>query len=85
MADISFAFHIGGQYVNLADIEDKELADDIDDIVGTIVDQIGDLVCPDHNEAPRFLCSGENFDELSVETHGCCNKLIKEVKKRMGL
>ncbi len=85
MAEISFAFHIGGQYINPADIEDEELAADIEDVVGSIVDQIGDLVCPEHHEAPRFLCIGENFDEISVETHGCCDKLIKEVKERMGL
>ena len=85
MADISFAFQIAGTMIDPADIEDKELAADINDIVGSILDLVGDLVCSEHSEAPRFLCTGENFDEISVETHGCCDMLIKEVKKRMKL
>lgn len=84
MKDISFAFKIAGQIIDPADIEDKELLSDINDVVASIVDPIGDLVCPDHNEAPRFLCTGESFDEISVETHGCCDLLIREVKKRLN-
>ena len=84
MSDISFAFKIAGEMIDPADIKDEELLADINDVVGAIVDGIGDLVCAEHHEAPRFLCSGENFDEISVETHGCCDMLIKEVKKRMN-
>ena len=84
MTHISFAFKIAGEMIDPADIEDEELLTDINDVVGSIVDPIADLVCPEHNEAPRFLCTGENFDEISVETHGCCDILIKEVKKRMN-
>lgn len=85
MSDISFAFQIGGKTINPAEIKDKELQEDIDYVVGAIFDQVGDLVCPEHKEAPRFLCTGNNFDEISVETFGCCDDLIKEVKKRMKL
>lgn len=84
MRQISFAFEIAGEMIDPAEIEDKELLSDINDIVGSIIDPIGDLVCPEHDEAPRFLCTGENFDEISVETHGCCDKLIREVKKRLN-
>lgn len=84
MTDISFAFKIAGEIINPADIEDEELLSDINDVVGSIVERVGDIVCPEHNEAPRFLCTGENFDEIDVETHGCCEILINEVKKRMN-
>lgn len=84
MRQISFAFKIAGEMIDPGEIEDKELLSDINDIVESIIDPIGDLVCPEHDEAPRFLCTGENFDEISVETHGCCDKLITEVKKRLN-
>ncbi|MDT8318492.1 MAG: hypothetical protein RQ824_10970 [bacterium] len=84
MKDISFAFKIAGEMIDPANIEDKELLGDINDVVGSIVDHIGDLACPAHHEAPRFLCTGENFYEISVETHGCCDVLIREVKKRLN-
>lgn len=84
MTDISFAFEIAGEMINPADIEDNDLLTDINDVVESIVNPIGDLICPEHNEAPRFLCTGENFDKISVETHGCCDMLIKEVKKRLN-
>ena len=84
MKDISFAFKIAGEMINPADMKDSELLSDINEVVASIVEPIGDVVCPDHGEAPRFLCTGESFDEISVETHGCCDKLIREVKKRLN-
>lgn len=84
MADIAFAFRIGGKTINPADVENEELKEEINYIVEAIMEQVGDLVCLEHKEAPRFLCSGEDFDSVNVETFGCCDGLIKEVKKRMN-
>jgi len=85
MSDIVFAFQIGGKSINPEEVEDEALLEEINYVVATIYDQVGDLVCPEHKEAPRFLCTGNNFDDISVETHACCQKLIKEVKKRMNV
>ena len=85
MADLAFAFQIGGQSINPAEVEDEEVKEEINYVIEAIMDQVGDLVCIEHGEAPRFLCTGENFDSVNVETFGCCDELIKEVKKRMKL
>ena len=84
MDHISFAFKIAGETLDPADIKDKELLDDINDVVESIAGPVGDLICPLHHEAPRFLCIGDNFDEISVETHACCDILVREVKKRLN-
>ncbi|MDH3975906.1 MAG: hypothetical protein OEV42_16655 [Deltaproteobacteria bacterium] len=85
MSEIAFAFQIGGKIINPEEVEDEALLEEINYVVGAILDQMGDLVCPEHKEAPRFLCTGDNFDDISVETHACCDELIKEVKKRMNV
>lgn len=85
MSGIAFAFQIGGKTINPAEVEDEALLEEINFVIGTIYEQVGDLVCPEHKEAPRFLCTGDSFDDISVETHACCHELIKEVNKRMKL
>ena len=84
MSDIAFAFQIGGKSISQAEIEEGYMKEDIDYVVGAIWDQVGDLACSEHKEAPRFLCTGEDFNSVNVETFGCCDNLIKEVKKRMN-
>ena len=85
MSEILFAFRIGGRDINPDEISDRETLAKIEDIVGSIMEAVEGLSCPLHGEAPRFLCSGEDFDKISVETHGCCKGLISEVKKRMNV
>lgn len=83
MSDIAFAFQIAGKTINPEEVEDEALLEEINYIVGAIYEQVGDLVCSEHGEAPRFFCYGDSFDDISVETHACCQDLLDEVKKRM--
>lgn len=85
MSEIAFAFEIAGKTINPEEVEDEALLEEINYVVSTIYDQVGDLVCAEHKEAPRFFCKGDTFDDISVETHACCQELINEVKKRMNV
>lgn len=77
MVDIPFAFLIDGKQLDPLNPESAEQAAKMQQIVAAISDQVDGLVCPEHKEPPRFLCSGENFDELSLQVHGCCEKLVE--------
>lgn len=77
MVDIPFAFLINGKQLDPLNPESPEQAARMQQIVAAISDQVDGLVCLEHKEPPRFLCSGESFDDLSLEVHGCCEKLVK--------
>ncbi len=75
---VAFAFEIGGREIDPAQVEDQEEAALLQDIVESVVDKTELLQCSEHGEPPRFLCSGENINELSLEVFGCCESLIRE-------
>ncbi|MCF6283297.1 MAG: hypothetical protein L3J28_14030 [Candidatus Polarisedimenticolaceae bacterium] len=85
MSDIGFAFEIGGRTIDPSNVEDPVEAEVIANIVESIVSQAGDLVCPEHNEAPRFLCAGESIDSLTLEVEGCCDAMVDKVKAQISL
>ncbi len=81
---VAFAFQIGGQEINPTEVEDPHEAALLQDIVESVVDKTELIQCSEHGEPPRFLCSGDNIDELSLEVFGCCDALVEEVKKRLN-
>ena len=85
MTDIGFAFEIGGRTIDPSNVEDPAEAEIIQNIVESIVSQAGDLVCPEHKEAPRFLCAGDSIESLTLEVEGCCDAMIDRVKAQMAL
>lgn len=84
MTGIPFAFQIGGKDIDPADIDNPEAAKILDQIVESIVDRAGELVCAEHGEPPRFICTGPDIDNLSLEIEGCCEKLVEQVKARLN-
>ena len=84
MAEMEFAFIIGGKIINPAEVEDEEIREEISYVVEAIMDRADGLVCPEHGEGPRFLCTGDDFDSVNIEASGCCDTLIKEVRKRLS-
>jgi hypothetical protein len=85
MSDIGFAFEIDGRTIDPSNIEDPVEAEIINNIVESIVSQVGDLVCPEHKEAARFMCTGDSLDSLTLEVEGCCDAMIDKVKAQMAL
>jgi hypothetical protein len=83
MSAIHFAFLINGKEINPASAESPEQQDMMERVMETISARMEGVTCPDHNEAPRFLCSGESIDDLSIQIHGCCEKLVDMAERRM--
>lgn len=83
MATIHFAFVINGVEINPENAENPEQQDMMERVMEAIAAQMEGVSCPEHKEAPRFLCSGETIDDISVQVHGCCEKLIEEATQRM--
>ncbi len=77
MVDIPFAFVIDGKQLDPINPDNTEQAAMMQQIVASISDRVDGLVCPEHKEPPRFLCSGEKIDDLSLQIHGCCEKLVE--------
>ncbi len=82
MLEIPFAFEIGGKPLNPAELE-PEQADQLQQVVDSIIDRVEDMRCPVHNEHPRFLCHGDSIDDLSLEVLGCCDGLVDMVRARL--
>jgi hypothetical protein len=83
MAAIHFAFVINGKELDPANPENPEQQDTMERVMESISARMEGLTCPEHNETPRFLCSGDSMDDLSIQIHGCCNELIEQATKRM--
>ncbi|SCZ49975.1 hypothetical protein [Thiohalomonas denitrificans] len=81
---VAFAFQIGGRELDPAQMEDPQEAALLQEIVESVVDRTELLQCSEHGEPPRFLCSGENINELSLEVFGCCESLVGEVEKLLN-
>ena len=77
---VAFAFEVNGEPIDPTKIKDTKIAKQLESIVESVVDKVGDLQCPEHSEAPRFICSGPDFDDLTLEVQGCCDKLVDIVK-----
>jgi len=77
MVDIPFAFLIGGKQLDPLNPDNPEEAAMMQQIVASISDRVDGLICHEHKEPPRFLCSGDNINELHLQVHGCCEKLVE--------
>jgi len=77
---VPFAFEVNGEAIDPTRIKDTKIAKQLENIVESVVDKVGDLKCPEHDEAPKFICSGPDFDDLNLEVLGCCDKLVDIVK-----
>lgn len=84
MKELAFAFYIDGEMIDPASIEDPEKSAVIQNIVENIAQRVGELECAEHGEAPRFVCAGETYNDLTLEVQGCCEALIEQVKVKLA-
>ncbi len=80
----AIAFLINGTQVDPSTLTDEDELARIDAIVEMLAKGAAGTVCPDHSEPPRFLFSGPNFDSLSMEIMGCCQKVVDLAKKKLA-
>lgn len=85
MRGIAFAFEIGGQVVNPDKIENPDEAKTIKSIMESVSARVGDLHCQEHDEGPRFVCTGDSYEDLSLEVMGCCEALVERVTQRLSM
>lgn len=85
MVDIPFAFVIDGVQLDPLKPDDPEQAARMQQIVASISDRVDGLICPEHKEPPRFLCRGASIDELEMQIHGCCEKLVEMAENCLTL
>lgn len=85
MHEIPFAFEIGGKSVHPADLENEQEKQQLQEIVNSIIDRVEDMRCEEHNDVPHFLLYGETIDDLSLEVHGCCDKLVEQASARLNI
>jgi len=83
MTGIHFAFLIEGKELTPETAQSPEQAELMEQIMESITARMEGLRCPEHDEAPRFLCSGESLHDLSVQAHGCCEQLVALTTQRM--
>lgn len=81
MSGIAFAFEIGGKAVDPDKIENPEEAKIVKNIMESVSEQVGDLYCKEHEAGPRFVCTGESYEDLTLEVMGCCETLVEQVTK----
>lgn len=84
MAAIHFAFIIDGIELDPSSAESPEQVDRMERIMESISARMEGAICPEHHEAPRFLCTGDSLDDLSVQVHGCCEQLVELTTQRMS-
>ncbi len=77
---VGFAFEINGEEVDPRKIDDAETRKKIEKIVESVAGKVGGLRCPHHDQTPRFICHGPDFDNLEMEVDGCCDTLVNLVK-----
>ena len=85
MSGIAFAFEIGGKAVDPDKIENPDESKIIKSIMESVSDRVEDLHCQEHDEGPRFVCTGDSYEDLTLEVMGCCEALVEQVTKRLSI
>ncbi len=81
---IDIRFEINGRR-----IEPRNMGDALEAAMLAAVDKgirqkVGSCRCPVHGQAPKLVGKGRGFDKISFEVSGCCEKLIEDVKRKLG-
>lgn len=84
MLDINF--EINGRKINKDNVKDSLEAAMIKAVSDQIVQAVGEMRCPDHGEAPKILCTGKEFTDISIEVpSSCCGKLLGMVRGKLSV
>ena len=81
MVDVSF--EIKGEKVQPENMKDVLDILYLKHIRKKITSSIASIRCSEHGRQASVLVKGENLDNLDYEVSGCCEDLIKKVKKKI--
>lgn len=81
---VEIRFEIGGRRVVPRNMRDALEAAMLSAVQDGLRKKVGSCRCPEHGQAPQLLGKGRSIDKLSFEVTGCCEKVIHEVKKKLG-
>ncbi len=48
-----------------------------------IASKVGDMVCPQHGEAPTIICQGNSLESLRFDVKACCQKMVFRVREKL--
>ena len=81
---IDIKFEIGGRRVDPRNTRDALEGAMLSAVQDGLRKKVGSCRCPDHGQAPKLLGKGRSLDKLNFEVTGCCEKVIEEVKRKLG-
>ena len=81
MVDVSF--EIKGKRIepdNMTDVLDILFLKHVSEKIKA---SVASIHCTKHDEQPSILVKGQSLDNLNYEISGCCEDLIKKIKKKI--
>lgn len=81
---ISMKMMIDGCEVRPSGVADALQAAILQNIQSQVVSRVGEIICPDHGEIPEIVAESSDLSSLSFMVRGCCDKVVDEVRNRMG-
>ncbi len=81
---IEVKFEINGRKVDPRNMKNTLMGAVMDAAAQEIRRKIGSCRCPVHGKSPSVVAKGRDTSKLSFEVNGCCDKLIEDVKRRLG-
>lgn len=82
MIDISF--EINGRRVDPRNMRDTLEAAMLTAVTNGIRQKLASCRCAEHGKPPTLKGKGRSLDTLNFEVSGCCDRLIADVKRRLG-
>ena len=81
---IDIHFEIGGRQVDPRNMHDVLEAAMLSAVQDGLRKKVGARRCPEHGQNPKLIAKGRSLDNLNFEVAGCCEKVIDEVKRKLG-
>ena len=81
---IDIKFEINGRKVDPRNIGDALEGAMLSAISEGLKKKVGSVCCPVHGQSPKLTGKGRSLDKLNFEVSGCCDKVIEDVKTKLG-
>jgi len=81
MIDISF--EINGKKLSPRNVGNTIERALLQSVQNEISRSVGSIRCPEHGRKPTIKAKGRSIDSLRFEVSGCCDGLIKRVKRKL--
>jgi len=80
---IEITFNVNGRKVNPNNMKNALENAMLKGFEESIKKSIGYVRCSEHNQAPKVLVKGRNFENLSIEVSGCCENIVKKATAKL--